>query len=71
MITSRAQAYRIQDCRFLAGKKGVSKAVRRFMLREFRATKDPRFAPWTNYGRQLPASFEGCGPHVPNKGARL
>jgi hypothetical protein len=71
VITDLDQAFRVQMHRVTAGKKGHAKAVRRFMLREFRRTGDDRFAPWRKSEWPFEADFTACGPYVPNKGAKL
>lgn len=72
MIKTIEKASEVQRRRVAAGKKGHAKAVRRFMLRTYRETGDEDFAPWTGYDMLgMPADFTGCGPYVPNKGAKL
>lgn len=75
-IKTFSQAIAIQTRRFNAGKKGVAKAVRRFMRKAWRGRgKDPELHPSRGYQNisyndnpvssywSLPVNFEGCGRH--------
>lgn len=60
MIKTVDQAVQVQLRRVAAGKKGRAKAVRRFLLREYRATRNEAFAPWGDLQLLFHADFTGC-----------
>lgn len=63
MIDTLEQAQAVQRRRVASGRRGRAKAVRRFILREYRRTKSQDIAPWSvKLDALLPADFHGCGP---------